>query len=575
MGGGEDLGRALKGDRERVPAGAPEKSGPPEAPEWRGQAHHFLKALVAESLRGVGIVDPQGVIRYANAACRTIYGWEAEELVGRHFRELYADPQALNRMLARARLTGRVDRWPISARTRGGGTVPVAVSLIRVYDEGHQLLGSLALIHDQRKPQKLVHQLQEQEVDLIRLNRRLELANLELERASRLKDEFLANTTHELRTPLNAILGYLRLVLDGVYEGPEEAREFLSNAHQSARSLLNLINELLDSARIEAGKVEVSLDEVEVAQVFAEVKKLSLVQAQEKNLRLTLQPPRGEARVRADAGKLQQVLLNLVANAIKFTPAGEVRVRARSFAARGYVRFEVADTGVGIPPELQPRLFQKFVQGDGSSTRRYGGTGLGLAICRNLVEFMGGQIWLRSPGAGQGTTVYFTLPHLAPAVSRRPAAHLYWRRLEDRERGLQVQGEEDGPVVLVVEDEPQIVAVMTRVLRKHGFRTAYAVTADDGLEGARRLQPGLITIDMGLPARPRSALRSGLDLYLALQKDPGAAGIPVLLVTGHDPPLTPDHSGVGELPPTLTKPFRARELLQKVTDLLPPLNKKT
>ena len=555
-----------------APAGLEKREPPPEAAQWRGPAHYFLKALVEESLTGVGIADPQGIIRYANPACRSIYGWEAEEMVGRHFREFYADPRDLDRMLAQARLQGRVDRWPIDARTRGGSAVPVAVTLVRIHSEERRLLGSLALIRDRREPQELVQQLQQQELNLIRLNRRLELANLELERASRLKSEFLANTTHELRTPLNAILGYLRLVLDGVYESPEEAREFLTSAHRSAQSLLDLINELLDSARIEAGKLEFNLGEVDVAQVFAAVKKLSLLQAQEKKIRLSFQPPRGEMRIRADAGKLQQVLLNLVANAIKFTPAGEVRVRARSFAARGHVRFEVADTGVGIPPEVQPRLFQKFVQGDGSASRRYGGTGLGLAICRNLVEFMGGQIWLRSPGAGLGTTVYFTLPRvaLAPWV---PAAPFYWRRLEDRDRGLQVQGGGTGPLVLVVEDEPQVVAVMTRILQKHHFRTAYAVTADDGLEGARRLQPGLITIDMGLPARPRSALRSGLDLYLALQRTPGTAGIPVLLVTGHE--LTPEGTGVGELPPTLTKPFRARKLLDKVTNMLRLSKKET
>ena len=192
---------------------------------------------------------------------------------------------------------------------------------------------------------------------------------------------------------------------------------------------------------------------------------------------------------------------------------GEIRVTARPFRAKGHVRFEVRDTGIGIPQEIQRDLFQKFVQGDGSTTRQYGGSGLGLSICKNLVEFMGGQIWLTSPGPGQGTTVFFTLP----LVSKSP---LYWRRLEDRERGLEVHGPDEGPLVLVVEDEPKVVEVMTRILNKHGYRTAYAVTADDGLEGAQRLNPALITIDMGLPVRPQAILRNGLDLCVALQKDP-------------------------------------------------------
>ena len=243
-----------------------------------------------------------------------------------------------------------------------------------------------------------------------------------------------------------------------------------------------------------------------------------------------------------------------MANAIKFTHQGEVRVGARSYPAKGHVRFEVRDTGIGLPPESRRDLFQKFVQGNGSASRQYGGTGLGLAICKNLVEFMGGQIWLSSPGPEQGTTVSFTLP----LVSRKP---LFWRRAEDRERGLKVQGPAQGHLVLLVEDEPKIIEVMTRTLQRQGYRTAFAVTADDGLEGARRLKPDLITVDMGLPVRPRAALHSGLDLYLALQQNHETAAIPVIMVTGHEPVLT---QTLRELPPLLVKPFRARDLLTKV-----------
>ncbi|HEX9883972.1 MAG TPA: ATP-binding protein, partial [Desulfobaccales bacterium] len=508
--------------------------------------------------RCVGIADRHGIIRHASPVCQKIYDLTPQEIVGRHFRELYAESEALNRMLARSRLDGRADRWPLQARRRDGGTVPVEVTLVRVHDGASRLLGSLALIQDARQPQDLVRQLQQQELTLVGLNRSLELANLELMQANRLKSEFLANTSHELRTPLNAILGFLRLVLDDMCDSPQEKQEFLQNAYDSAGNLLTLINELLDGAKIEAGKLDLTLTAVNIASVFAEVEKLTRVQAAQKKLRLTFGTPPSGASVRADPGKLQQVLLNLVANALKFTHQGEVRVRARSFPAKGHVRFEVRDTGIGIPRETQHDLFQKFVQGNGSSTRQYGGTGLGLALCKNLVQFMGGQIWLTSPGPGQGTTVAFTLPLVSP----KP---LYWRRTEDRERGLQVLGEGPGPLVLVVEDEPRIVEVMTRTLNKQGYRTAFAVTADDGLEGARRLKPDLITIDMGLPVRPRAALQSGLDLYLALQQNHETDGIPVIMVTGHEPALT---QNLRELPPTLIKPFRARELLDKVASHL-------
>jgi CheY-like chemotaxis protein len=145
---------------------------------------------------------------------------------------------------------------------------------------------------------------------------------------------------------------------------------------------------------------------------------------------------------------------------------------------------------------------------------------------------------------------------------------LYWRRAEDREKGLQITGPAKGPLVLLVEDEPKIIEVMVRILHKGGYRTAYAVTADDGLEGARRLQPALITIDMGLPVRPQARLHSGVDLFLALKGDPEAASIPALLVTGHELALSQTMEGVQQLPPTLNKPFRAQELLDKVAEMV-------
>lgn len=523
-------------------------------------AWSFLESLGNLSLRCVGITDRTGIIRFTNPVCVQIYDLEPQEIIGRHYRELYAQPPDLERMLAEIRTKGRVENWPIKVRNRLGQAVPVEITVVRITNPQHQVLGSVAVIQDKREPEELVRRLQLQELALMRLNRSLEHANLELDRASRLKSEFLANTSHELRTPLNAIMGFLRLVLDGLCDDPGEEREFLQNALDSAHSLLNLINDLLDSARIEAGNMEVQLVEVNVPQVFQAVGKLTQIQADQKNLTLSFHPSQGKMMVRADPGKFQQVLVNLVANALKFTRQGEVRVKARSFPSKGHVRFEVRDTGIGVTPESQRDLFKKFVQGDGSTTRQYGGTGLGLAICKNLVEFMGGQIWLTSPGLGRGTTVFFTLPLVSQP--------LYWRRAEDREKGLQVAGPDQGPLVLLVEDEPKIIDVMARILHKAGYRTAFAVTADDGLEGVRRLQPALITIDMGLPVRPQARLHSGVDLFLALHGDPEVASIPSLLVTGHEPALSQTMDGIQQLPPTLNKPFRAQELVDKVAEML-------
>ncbi len=211
------------------------------------------------SLHGIGITDRDGVIRYTNQVCQNIYGLKRAEIIGRHFSEFYADPKTLKEMLAQARTYGRVDNFPIMARHSDGSLIPVEVSLVRVQDSFHHLMGSVAVIDDRRHPEDLVSQMQKQEMALIRLNRNLELANLELARANRLKDEFLANTSHELRTPLSAILGFLRIVIDKLCDDPAEEREFIQNAYDSAKKLLTLINELLDTAKIEAGEVDLNL----------------------------------------------------------------------------------------------------------------------------------------------------------------------------------------------------------------------------------------------------------------------------------------------------------------------------
>jgi len=404
--------------------------------------------------------------------------------------------------------------------------------------------------------------LQQQELDLIHLNRSLELANLELDRVHRRQRDFLANATHELRTPLNAILSFLRLVLDGLCDSPEEAQQFVQNAYDSARSLLDLINEHLDSAEIEADKLELQFTEVNVATVFDQVEKLARLQAQKKKVRLTFRAPRTRILVRSDPVKMSQVLLNLVLHAIQSTAKGEVRVQARSFRDQGHVRFQMRDMGLDLPPGSQGNLFHQFDPVAASGDRQDNGSGLGLAACKTLVECMGGQIWLSPPSRGQGMSAFFTLPLVTPQP-------LYWRRTADRERGLEIQGPPTGPLILLVEDEPKVLDKLARILQKHGYRTAFAVTADDGLEGAQRLEPDLITIDLGLPVRPLGELQSGMDLYHALKKKSRLADIPVVMVTGHDPALT---QATQSLPPVLTKPFRAQQLLDQVADQLGKVN---
>ena len=231
--------------------------------------------------------------------------------------------------------------------------------------------------------------------------------------ASRLKSEFLANTSHELRTPLTAILGFLQLVLDGAVEDPGKQRDFLRIAHESAEKLLIIINDVLDLAKIEAGRLEVHHAPVPARRVLEDVETLFRHQMKGQGLSFTVLPPPDAAVLWADADRTVQVLTNLLSNAMKFTPRGG-SIQVACSVADGQVAFTVRDTGSGIPAGELEAVFDSFYQVDGSTTRRHGGTGLGLTISRRLAEMMGGAIELESAGENQGTTARLRLAEYSP-----------------------------------------------------------------------------------------------------------------------------------------------------------------
>jgi signal transduction histidine kinase len=230
----------------------------------------------------------------------------------------------------------------------------------------------------------------------------------QLEAASRHKSEFLANTSHELRTPLNAILGYTELIQDNIYgEVPQKIREILDRVQSNGRHLLGLINDVLDLSKIEAGQLTLSIVDYSMKEVVQTVVAAAESLAAEKQLSLRSMIAEGLPRGEGDERRITQTLLNLVGNAIKFTEAGEVVVQVA--AVDGIFQVAVADTGPGIPPEEQQRIFEEFQQVDSSSTRKKGGTGLGLSISKRIIELHGGRMWVESE-LGRGSVFRFTLP---------------------------------------------------------------------------------------------------------------------------------------------------------------------
>jgi signal transduction histidine kinase len=253
------------------------------------------------------------------------------------------------------------------------------------------------------------------------LYQELEQARAEAVALSQLKSQLLANTSHELRTPLNGILGFLKLVVDGMADDPEEAHQFIEEAYRSAVHLFNVINDFLDVAKIEAGKMQLDLAPVKLGELLQQVENFTRLQIQQKRLQFQIQKPAVEDDIilYGNYQRLLQVILNLTGNAIKFTGEGGIRISAEIIKKKvtvhnqqfpGMVKMRVADTGIGVSLDKQDKLFESFFQVDGDRTRQYGGTGLGLAISQKLVEAMGGTVNFYSMGEGLGSTVTFTVP---------------------------------------------------------------------------------------------------------------------------------------------------------------------
>ncbi|HEY9167229.1 MAG TPA: PAS domain-containing sensor histidine kinase [Candidatus Kryptonia bacterium] len=334
-------------------------------------------------------------------------GFSAEQfLQGDFYERTIVSSEDLHKLKKfRRSLTGGSagESFEYTILTHSGEKIKVSEYMMLLYrHDGHVLTAGLVAPSESGALKDSRSSLADSQLEeLRRLNDHLIEAN-------QLKDEFLANTSHELRTPLNSIIGFLTLITEGYYESPEELNLFAHNALESSYHLLNVINDLLDISRIESGKMHLQIERIYVDELLRDVFSSFEIQASQKKLKLDFSMSSTPLFASADLRRIKQVLINVVGNAIKFTAKGGVDVRVEP--RDGMLLFSVRDSGIGIEKDKQRRLFQKFVQVEGDSTRRFGGTGLGLAISKHLIEMMGGEIWVSSNGSNKGTTINFTVP---------------------------------------------------------------------------------------------------------------------------------------------------------------------
>ena len=506
------------------------------------------------------MLDVNGKVASWNIGAQRIKGYAAEEIIGQHFSVFY--PRAVvdsgwpEHELSEAALTGRfVDTgWRIR---KDGSEFWANVTITAMRDESGRLLGYAKLTRDltERKRVEAIEVASLEREEILDAERN---ARMSAQRATRLKDEFLATLSHELRTPLSAILGWTQVLLRGHTSTAVDQRRAIEVIDRNARAQVQLIDDLLDLSRIMTGKLRLDVQQVAIADVVQAAIDSAAPSAEARDIRLVRVIDPAQAIVSGDAGRLQQVVWNLLTNAIKFTPKGG-RVQVLLQRVNSHVELSVSDTGIGIPASFLPQVFDRFSQRDSSSTRAHGGLGLGLAICRQLVELHGGSIRAASPGEGQGSTFHVELPVSIMQVEverAHPTAELH-----DSEPIAMPRL--DGVHAFVVDDEPDARELLRRVLQDQGASVTLFDSAQAALDALATSRPSVIVSDIGMPAM------DGHQMMRALRAtEPRDSRIPALALTAFARAEDRKRALLAGFQAHLAKPFDVAELVLLVADLV-------
>jgi PAS domain S-box-containing protein len=507
----------------------------------------LIESAIEETAQGIHIMNAeihaQGpLIQYVNAGFCQITGYSAEEAVGAHAAALYG-PQADRSKLKQietAITQGESVTLEFNGHRKDGSSYAAELHLSPVHAESGEVSHYIGLVSDIG--------LRKQAEAALRDARDQALEN------SRLKSEFLSTMSHEIRTPMNGIIGMTDLLLDTPLD--TEQREFTGIVRDSAQALLVIINDILDFSKIEAGKLDIEITEFSASQVVEGTVELLMARAREKSLSLnSFVDPALPDRLMGDPTRLRQVLLNIIANGIKFTEFGTIEVSAMcvNVGTDPMLRFEISDTGIGIDEATQARLFKSFTQADSSTTRKYGGTGLGLAICKRLVELMGGRIGIDSQ-PGQGSTFWFTLPLIPGAAI--PNSPVLAPLIATGTQALRV---------LVVDDQATDRKILHRYLSSWDIASDGASNAQEAiklLEDALAVGApySVAIIDYVMPGM------DGLSLVSHMRSDPRFKPMRLILLTAHDQRELSANALEAGASAFLAKPVRQSQLYESLID---------
>jgi PAS domain S-box-containing protein len=476
------------------------------------QQQQYFAELVRNSPVAIVTLDPDHHVVSCNPAFEQLYGYSAAEILGQSLDDLITTDATRAAAISYTREAGdHAVRGIGQRRRKDGSMVDVEVLAVPVIVNGKRV-GMMGLYHDIS--------------ELLETRREAEAANAA-------KSQFLASMSHELRTPLNAILGYSEMMQEEAEESGHTALiPDLQRVQAAGRHLLTLINEVLDLSKIEAGKMELYLETVDIGKLVGDVATTVQPLVERNGNRLELVHRNEPGSMRTDATRVRQVLLNLLSNAAKFTENGVLTLESERSA--DVMVFRVRDTGVGMTPEQLGRLFEAFTQAEASTSSKYGGTGLGLALSRKFCQLMGGSLTVASE-PGKGSCFTATIP-----LAAEPA---------DEETSVAAGGAMG--TVLIVDDDAAARNLLSRILGKEGYRVLEAASGEAGLRMAAEHCPDAITLDVVMPGM------DGWAVLSALKTDPALADIPVIMLTIMDEKHLGYMLGAAEY---LTKPINRRRL---------------